>query len=114
MVYSMQLHPQPFDAIKSGYKTIEMRLDDERRKGIAKGDLIVFENNHTQQHLTCEVVNVFKYKSFEELYLQHDKTALGYLNDDIALPQDMLKYYQQSAIDQYGVLAIQIRVTNCD
>ena len=32
MKYSMQLHQGPFDGIKSGRKTIEMRLNDERRR----------------------------------------------------------------------------------
>lgn len=38
----MKLQPQPFEAIKSGRKDIEMRLYDEKRKQIKKKDLIEF------------------------------------------------------------------------
>lgn len=32
MTYEMNLNRQPFDMIKSGQKTIELRLNDEKRK----------------------------------------------------------------------------------
>ncbi|MBQ1852397.1 MAG: ASCH domain-containing protein, partial [Lachnospiraceae bacterium] len=38
----MQLQPEPFDLIKSGAKTIELRLYDEKRRKIRIGDEIVF------------------------------------------------------------------------
>ena len=42
MTYEMNLNRQPFDMIKSGRKTIELRLNDEKRKNIVAGDKIKF------------------------------------------------------------------------
>lgn len=42
MTYEMNLNRQPFDMIKSGRKTIELRLNDEKRKNIMAGDRISF------------------------------------------------------------------------
>ena len=45
----MQLHPEPFELIKNGNKTIELRLLDEKRKRIRKGDIILFKNRITEE-----------------------------------------------------------------
>ncbi|HEY1074482.1 MAG TPA: ASCH domain-containing protein, partial [Patescibacteria group bacterium] len=42
MLHSMRLHPRPFDNIKSGKKTSELRLNDEKRSAIKIGDMIEF------------------------------------------------------------------------
>ena len=41
----MKLNAYPFEMIKSGEKTIEIRLFDEKRQQIKAGDKIVFTNN---------------------------------------------------------------------
>lgn len=68
MIWEMKLHPEPFVSIKSGQKDIEMRLYDDRRKGIKIGDIIIFTNNQTKEQLSVEVVNLFRFNTFEELY----------------------------------------------
>lgn len=45
MTHSMQLNPAPFEKIKSGAKTIELRLNDEKRRRIKTGDKIEFDMN---------------------------------------------------------------------
>ena len=40
----MKLNPAPFAMIKSGKKTIELRLFDEKRQQIKAGDAIEFTN----------------------------------------------------------------------
>ena len=44
MTHSMQLTPSPFQMIKEGTKTIELRLFDEKRRKIQTGDIIEFSN----------------------------------------------------------------------
>ena len=106
----MNLHPEPFESIKSGRKDIEMRLFDDRRKNIKIGDTIVFTNNKTSEKLSVEVINLYRFDNFEELYSHFDKTRLGYSGDEIANPKDMEKYYSVDAILHYGVLAIEIKL----
>ncbi len=50
MVHEMLLAPKPFEMMKSGQKTIELRLYDEKRKHIQIGDRIRFycTENQTQ------------------------------------------------------------------
>lgn len=110
MTFEMNLHPGPFELIKSGHKDIEMRLYDERRKGIKIGDTILFTNNQTQEQLSVEVINLYRFDNFEELYAQFDKTKLGYREDENANPKDMEKYYSLDKILRHGVLAIEIKL----
>ena len=42
--HEMKLHSSPFEMIKSGKKTIELRLYDEKRQLIKEGDIIIFTN----------------------------------------------------------------------
>ena len=108
MTYEMNLHPEPFKLIKEGKKTIEMRLNDERRRNMKKGDIIVFENIREYELLTVKIINLYKFKNFEELYAYFDKKKLGYSEDEYADPSDMEKYYSKDKIEKYGVLAIEI------
>lgn len=107
--HMMRLQPGPFEQIKNGTKTIEMRLYDEKRAKIAVGDRIVFVQNATGGELECEVTGLYRYPSFEELYRHHDKGALGYAEEEPADPADMLTYYDKSDIEQYGVVGIEIK-----
>ena len=108
MIYEMNLNPIPFSLIKRGKKTIEMRLYDDCRKGIKIGDDIKFLNTETKEELMVKVVNLYRFKNFEELYAYFDKAKLGYELDEIANPSDMEIYYPREKIDNFGVLAIEI------
>ena len=110
MIYEMNLAPTPFNLIKSGRKDIEMRLYDDRRKPIKVGDQIRFTNNETKEQLIVEVINLYRFKDFEELYSNFDKKRLDYSEGEIANPKDMEIYYSKEKIDQFGVLAIEIKL----
>ena len=108
MIHKMNLWNDSFEAIKGGWKTIEMRLNDEKRIKIKIGDEIEFTNVKTHELLICKVTNLFKYKNFEELYNNHNKTSIGYTENEIANPDDMLMYYSKEDIEKYGVLGIEL------
>ena len=52
----MKLNPAPFEMIKSGQKTIELRLYDEKRQLVNIGDEIVFTNMVTGETLQTKVL----------------------------------------------------------
>ena len=110
MIYHMNLAKAPFGLIKSGQKTVEMRLCKPERESISEGDTIVFRSNEDGQTLSVLVLNIVKFPSFKELYKAYDKARLGYQLDEKADPDDMLIYYQKEDITKYGVLAIEIQL----
>ena len=109
-INKMGLYTNPFELIKNKKKTIEMRLNDEKRQKLSIGELILFTNNETKEELLVEIIDFKKFDSFVELYSKYKKEELGYSPDDIANPDDMFAYYSKESINKYGVLAIEIRL----
>lgn len=112
MTHYMNLWDDSFQAIKEGWKTIEMRLNDEKRSMIKVDDIIEFTNTSNQEKLSCKVINIYKYSDFSELYENHDKQSIGYRENEKADPNDMLLYYAKEQIEKYGVVGIELTKLN--
>ncbi len=112
MKHVMNLHEAPFELIKNGNKTIELRLNDEKRSKIKKGDQIEFiVSGHPDRTLLVEVMDLHVFDSFQSLYQALPLEKCGYKNSEIdqATPDDMLGYYPKETQDRYGVLGIEIK-----
>ena len=109
-VHRMKLHASPFEKIKSGEKTIELRLFDEKRQQIKAGDTIVFTNTITGETLDVSVLKLHRFGSFEELYAALPLLKCGYTTEDIdtAQPSDMEQYYSVEEQKKYGVIGIEV------
>lgn len=107
-MHYMKLHNDPFNLIKSGTKTIELRLNDFKRQMIKVGDLIEFTNRVTDEKMVVRVVDLIKFNSFSDLYKNFSKVSMGYREDEDANPSDMELYYSLEDQEKYGVLAIKI------
>ena len=110
--HNMKLHPSPFEMMKNGQKTIELRLLDEKRQTINAGDNIVFTNNSTGETLDTIVTKLHRFNNFEELYKALPLLKCGYTNEDIstANPADMEQYYSLDEQKKYGVLGIELKI----
>ena len=108
----MKLNPAPFEMIKSGQKTIELRLFDEKRQIINVGDEIIFTNTVTGEKLNTVVVKLHRFDTFDELYQSLPLLQCGYTRDNIdkATPTDMEQYYSVEEQKKYGVLGIELDV----
>ncbi len=112
MTHYMSLWDESFQAIKEGWKTVEMRLNDEKRSCIKVNDIIEFTNTTSQEKMSCTVVNIYYYPDFVELYKRHDKLFIGYKEDEAANPADMFAYYTEEQIKKYGVVGIEVAVNS--
>ena len=106
----MKLNDEPFNRIKEGKKTIEMRLYDEKRSLISVGDIIEFTNRKTNEIIETIVVDIYKFENFDELFKNFTKEELGYLENEKSDPTDMLKYYSKEEQKNYGVVGIKIKL----
>ena len=107
----MNLTPAPMQEIRTGNKTIELRLNDEKRKQISVGDTIKFINTEdSNDTLRVKVVDLFLFSSFAELYDNLPLLNCGYNEDNIntASPEDMEMYYPREKQNKYGVVGIEI------
>ena len=110
MLHEMKLASNPFNSVKAGTKTIEMRLYDEKRRTVNVGDTIHFTNRDTGESVTAEVLNLHIFNSFEEMYNAFDKVSIGYKEGEIANPIDMRQFYSDEDIKKYKVVGIEIKL----
>lgn len=111
MQHTMRLNKEPFEMIKSGKKTIELRLYDEKRKMISEGDKIEFINTSDEsQRIYCTVLKLHRFDSFRTLYSFLPLLKCGYTERDIdfASSTDMEKYYSREEEAKYGVVGIEL------
>ena len=107
----MRLHPGPFEAIKSGEKIYEMRLNDEKRQQMKVGDTIEFVSRADGTSFEAEIVELSYYKNFAEMYAALPLDKCGYKADEVAnaKPEDMEQYYEPAEIEKFGTVAIKLR-----
>lgn len=111
-VHKMKLDKKPFEMIKSGRKTVELRLYDEKRRKIALGDKIIFQSLDSGETLAVTVLKLHIYDSFAELYKHFDKVSMGYEENETANPKDMNKYYKPENQEKFGVVGIEISLNS--
>ena len=107
----MNLTPAPMQEIRTGNKTIELRLNDEKRKQISVGDTIKFINTEDSNDiLRVKVADLFLFSVFSEVYDNLPLLNCGYNENNIntASPDDMEMYYSREKQNKYGVVGIEI------
>lgn len=112
LVIEMTLNDEPFKQIDDGIKTVEIRLNDEKRQRLQVGDIIQFiRKDNIEDHLRAKVVALHKFTSFKQLFssdLTHKTGFAGYTIEKAI--DKMHEYYDETNENKYGVLAIEIEV----
>ena len=111
MEFTIKLHPAPFEMIKAGRKTIELRLYDEKRREISIGDIIRFSSiEKPESEVKTQVTFLYRFDSFKDLYAALPLLECGYTEDDVASasPDDMNEYCSQEEQQKYGVVGIKV------
>lgn len=106
--HQMKLQSSPFEKIKNGTKTIEIRLNDEKRQLLKVGDEIEFSlMTDLAQTIKTEVVGLEKFPTFKEMFAAYPAEEYGGENQDEW--KLMYKYYSPEDEAKYGVLAIRVK-----
>ena len=113
-MHEMRLNPQPFEMIKNGSKTIELRLYDEKRRRIKVGDDIRFTDIDSGDSFVAAVVGLHRFDSFEELYSELPLLKCGYTPENVSEARscDMEKYYSAEEESRYGAVGIELSLTD--
>lgn len=113
MIHKMKLKQEPFNKIRNGIKTIELRLYDEKRQQVNIGDFIEFSLiDNSEEKIQTRVTALHRFDSFQELYENLPKEKLGYKADEMPASDHMDNYYSREEQAEYGVIGIEIRLTD--
>ncbi len=112
MLHKMSLNEEYFDLIKSGQKTIEIRLNDAKRRKVMVGDTIEFTKLPDQdEFLKVIVKDLRNYKTFKEMYEDLPPSIMGCEGWSLQeLMDGTYDIYSLEQEEQYGVLAIEFRL----
>jgi len=108
----MQLFAAPFNAMKTGAKTVEIRLNDDKRQRVRVGDLIEFNNRSNQdQKLVTKVVKIDRYESFRDLLnvITPGDDELSKKKWEAAM-RGLRELYSEEEEQEYGVVVFHIEL----
>ncbi|MGN0267716.1 MAG: ASCH domain-containing protein [Lachnospiraceae bacterium] len=109
----MKLQPEPFIQIATGTKTIELRLNDEKRQQIQVGDSITFTNmDQSNRMIQTMVVELHPFSSFADMFAALPMEQCG-ISSETSVEEAvkiMRQYYPEEKEMLYGVLGIEIRL----
>ena len=110
MQYEMRLNQHAFNKIKDGSKTIEVRLNDERRRLLKPGDHIRFANRDNEaESINIEIVDLYATETFDELFDLFPAEDFGG-SDKVELLNNIYTHYSYENEQKYGVLGIKIKL----
>lgn len=108
MTHEMRLHPEPFEKIRNGTKTIEARLNDEKRKELKAGDHITFLlRPDFVEKIEAEIVELFTAPTFAELHAMRPFTEFG--KESMEELEELYQYYSKEDEQKYGVVGISFK-----
>lgn len=112
MKYIMKLNPKYFEYMKNGTKRVEIRLNDEKRKDLKRGDEIIFQKEpELKEELYTQIVSLNIKRNFKELIEELDVSEYSDKSESEGkFLNDLYKFYTKEQEEKYGVVGIQIKI----
>lgn len=114
MEHNMGLYEISFNSIKSGKKTVEVRLHDRKRRKLKSGDTIKFTKiPESDETITVEVTGLRKYPTFKKMFESipaSDLDAVGGSIDEMV--ERTYQIYSPESEKKWGTVAILIELLN--
>ena len=87
MLHKMKLNKSPFEKMKNGTKSIEIRLFDEKRQQIKIGDTIKFlKEPELEENFNARVTGLLRYNSFDDMFKDFEIEILSPHNSFNVIP----------------------------
>ena len=108
-MHKLNVKEKYYNLLKSGSKTIELRLYDEKRQAIHIGDIIEFSNaSDTTDKFRAEVINLHRAESFAALCEKIDCHRAG-MADKEELITVLKEFYPEERQKALGVVGIEVK-----
>lgn len=107
-MHNMSVKTKYYNLLKSGKKTIELRLFDEKRQKIKVGDMITFsDSSDSTDTFQAKVLQFHRAKDFKSLCQKIKPSQAGFTTEEELLSA-LEEFYAPSAQNRFGVVGIEI------
>ena len=108
-MHTMKVQTKYYNLLKTGQKTIELRLYDEKRQLIQVGDSILFSDlSNSDDTFTATVLNLHKAKNFDKLCDKIPPLQAGFSTKE-ELIKTMISFYSPENQQKFGVIGIEVK-----
>ena len=108
-MHSMKVQTKYYHLLKSGIKTVELRLMDEKRQQIKAGDSITFSDlSNPQDTFMAEVIALHYAPSFDKLCDIIQPRQAGFSTKQ-ELIDCLQEFYTPENQQKYGVVGIEVK-----
>ena len=108
----LSLRKRYFDAIKSGIKPVEGRLNDDEFKHVTRGMQICFTSEETGETLLCAIESMHLYFDFATVLqtegVQHMLPGITNLQEAVEIYESFPGY--KDGVKEFGALALRIHL----
>ena len=102
-MHKLNVKEKYYNMLKSGVKTIELRLFDEKRRKIKIGDTIEFSSNSdANDRFTAQVINLHRADNFAELCKHIDCRNAGFATNE-ELIKVLEEFYTKEKLPGVGM-----------
>ncbi len=108
-MHRLNVQEKYYNLLKSGVKSIELRLFDDKRKAIKVGDMIEFTNAADKEDMfRAEVVCLHRAADFATLCHQIDCRKAGFASNE-ELNKALEQFYSYERQQEFGVVGIEVK-----
>jgi len=110
--HTLKLDDKYYNYILHGTKRIELRLNDEKRKSMNIGDVLVFYKQPLlEESFKTKIVDLIYFNSFNEAISNIPFELIADINDNkVNLLNDLNRIYSKQKQENYGVIGIKIEL----
>lgn len=114
MKHVMKLTEGPFERMKNGLKTYELRLYDEKRRDISCGDIVEFARlPELKESIQMRVTSITLRPKFEDIIDLIPASFMGYSEDQRTyLRTSMYEIYTKEDEAKYGAMGLHLELVD--
>lgn len=111
-MFTCHLDSDVFEVIKLGFKNVEVRVNDEKRRKMKVGDEIVFLKRPLEEEkIVSKITKLNIFKNFEELVSEYSIDRLYLKEYSKEQYIELLgRFYSKEEQIKYGVVAIEFEM----
>jgi len=111
-MFIMKLTSEFFDQVKSGKRTYEIRIYDEKRQKVAIGDNIIFKKlPDLIDGVIVKVTDIKRFETFEDMARTLSLSSIGFENKNASqVARFYRSFYSKEEEKKYGIVAFKMEL----